>query len=85
MKDRTEAPMNSPSQPPTFAENKNKIFFNDFFFAVDKQKHQLANCNGKSTLLVHCLYKMSTLNYKRTTSSLAPPIIYVAKNLAIER
>ncbi len=36
--------------------------------------------NGKPTLLVHCLYKMSPLNCKRTTSSLAPPTLYVAKN-----
>jgi len=37
------------------------------------------------TLLVHCLYKMLPLNHKRTASSLAPPIFYVAKNSAIKR
>ncbi len=36
--------------------------------------------NGEPTLLVHCLYQMSPLNRKKTTSSLAPPIFYVAKN-----
>jgi len=41
--------------------------------------------NGEPTLLAHCLYYMSPLNYKRTTSSLAPPIICVAKKLAIKR
>jgi len=35
--------------------------------------------NGESTLLVHGLYQMSPLNHKRSTSSLAPPIFYVAK------
>ncbi len=33
--------------------------------------------NGKPTLLVHCL--LSPRNHKRTTSSLALPIFYVAK------
>jgi len=32
------------------------------------------------TLLAHCLYYMSPLNHKRTTSSLAPHIFYVEKN-----
>ncbi len=41
--------------------------------------------NGEPTLLVHCLYQMSPLNHKRTTSSLAPPIFYVAKKLSIKR
>jgi len=41
--------------------------------------------NGKYTLLVHCLYYMLALNHKRTTSSLAPSIFYVAKKLAIKR
>ncbi len=41
--------------------------------------------NKEPTLLVHCLYQMSSLNHKRTTSSLAPPIFYVAKNSAIKR
>ncbi len=41
--------------------------------------------NGEMTLLVHCLYKMLPLNHKRTASSLAPPIFYVAKNSAIKR
>jgi len=36
--------------------------------------------NGEPTLLVHCLYQLLPLNHKRTTSSLAPPIFYVAKN-----
>jgi hypothetical protein len=36
--------------------------------------------NEEPTLLVPCLYWMSPLNHKRTTSSLAPPIIYVVKN-----
>ncbi len=35
--------------------------------------------NGEPTLLVHCLYYMLTLNHKRTTSSLAPPLFYVAE------
>ncbi len=35
--------------------------------------------NEEPTLLVHCLYQMSPLNHKRTTSSLAPPIFYAAK------
>jgi len=33
--------------------------------------------NGKPTLLVHC--QMSPLNHKRTTSSFATPMFYVAK------
>jgi len=37
---------------------------------------------GEPILLVHCFYKMSPLNHKRTTSSLVPPIFYVMKNLA---
>ncbi len=41
--------------------------------------------NEEPTLLVHCLFQISPLNHKRTTSSLAPPIIYVAKNSAIKR
>ncbi len=41
--------------------------------------------NGEATLLVHCLYQMSPLNHRRTTSSLAPPIFYVAKKSAIKR
>ncbi len=36
---------------------------------------------GSQRFLVHCLYLMSPLNHKRTTSSLAPPIFYVAKKL----
>ena len=40
--------------------------------------------NGEPTLLVHCLYHMSPLNHKRTTSSLAPPICYVAKILQLK-
>jgi len=40
--------------------------------------------NGEPTLLVLCLYQMLPLNHKRTTSSLAPPIFYVAKNSAIK-
>ncbi len=40
--------------------------------------------NGNPTLLVHCLYQMSPRNHKRTTSSLAPLIFYVAKKLAIK-
>ncbi len=35
---------------------------------------------GKSTLLVHCLYQMSPLNHKRTTSSIAPSVFNVVKN-----
>ncbi len=31
-------------------------------------------------ILVHCLYQMLTLNHKRTTNSLVPPILYVANN-----
>ncbi len=49
--------------------------------------HNLFKRNGKPTLFLQCLYKMSPLNHKRTTSSLAPPIFYVAKkigNLKIE-
>ncbi len=38
-----------------------------------------------SKLLVNCLYQMLPLNNERTTSSLAPPIFYVAKKLAIKR
>ncbi len=41
--------------------------------------------NGKSTLLVHCLYQMSPFNHKRSASSLASPKFYVAKKLAIIR
>jgi len=41
--------------------------------------------NGEPSLLVQCLYLMSPLNHKRTTSSLVPPIICVAKKLAIKR
>ena len=41
--------------------------------------------NGDPTLLVHCLYQMLPLNHKRTTSSLEPPIFYVAKYSAIKR
>ncbi len=40
----------------------------------------MPSINGELTLLVHCLHYMLPLNCKRTTSSLAPPIIYVAKN-----
>jgi len=40
--------------------------------------------NGEPTLLVHCLYQMSPLNHKRATSSLAPPIICVAKKCVIK-
>jgi hypothetical protein len=36
-------------------------------------------------LLVHCLYQMLPLTHKRITSSLAPPLFYVAKKLAIKR
>jgi len=36
-------------------------------------------------LLVQCLHKMLPLNHFRTTSSSAPPIFYVTKNLAIKR
>jgi len=36
--------------------------------------------NGQPTLLVHCLYYMLPLNHKRTTSSSATPMFYVAKN-----
>jgi hypothetical protein len=38
------------------------------------------NFQWEPTLLVHCLYQMMPLNHKRTTSSLAPPTFYVAKN-----
>ncbi len=41
------------------------------------------SCNWEPTLLVHCLYQMSPLNQKRTTSTLAPPISYLMKHLAI--
>ncbi len=41
--------------------------------------------NGKPTLLVRRLYQMLPLNQKRTTSSLVPPIICVAKKLVIKR
>ncbi len=41
--------------------------------------------NGELTILVHCLYKMWPLDHKRTTSSLVPPMFYVAKNCAIKR
>jgi hypothetical protein len=41
--------------------------------------------NGKPTFLFQCLYFMSPLNHKKTTSSLAPPIFYVTKNLAIKK
>ncbi len=37
--------------------------------------------NGEHSLLVHFLYYMSTLNPKRTASSLAPPVICVAKKI----
>jgi len=36
--------------------------------------------NGKSTLLVHCLYQMSPLNHKMTSSSFVPPIFLQQKN-----
>jgi hypothetical protein len=36
------------------------------------------------TPLVHCLYQMSPLYQKRTTSSKAIPIFYVEKQLAIK-
>ncbi len=41
--------------------------------------------NRKPTLLVHCLYQMLPLNHKKTTSSLAPPIICVAKKIGNKR
>jgi len=41
--------------------------------------------NDEPTLLVHCLYKMLPLNHKGTTSSLAQPIVYLAKKLALIR
>ncbi len=41
--------------------------------------------NEEPTLSIHCLYQMWPLNHKRTTSSLAPPIFYVAKKYAIKR
>jgi hypothetical protein len=41
--------------------------------------------NGKPTLLVHCLCQMLPLNHKKTTSSLVPPIIRVAKKRTIKR
>jgi hypothetical protein len=44
-----------------------------------KKKQSEANHNGKPALLVHCLNQMPPLNHKRTKSSLAPPISYVAK------
>ena len=37
------------------------------------------------TLSIHCLYQMLPLNHKRTTSSLVPPLFYLAKNSAIKR
>ncbi len=41
--------------------------------------------NGQPSLLVYCLYEMLPLDNKRTTSSSAPPLFYVTKNLAIKR
>ncbi len=48
-----------------------------------KRKNTVGHCwcNGEPTLLVHCLYQMLPLNHKRTTSSLAPPIICVPKKI----
>ena len=40
--------------------------------------------NGKPILLVHCLYYILPLNHKRTTSSLASSIFYVAKNCQLK-
>jgi len=34
----------------------------------------------RAYFLVNCLYQMSPLNHKRTISSIAPPVIYLAKN-----
>jgi len=39
---------------------------------------------SQPTLLVHRLYQMLPLNNKRTTGSLAPPILYVAKKLQLK-
>jgi len=40
--------------------------------------------NGEHTLLVLCLYYMSPINHKRTTSSLVPSIFYLPKNLQLK-
>ncbi len=39
---------------------------------------------GKTTLSLQCLYQMSPLNHKRTTSSLVQPRFYIAKKSAIK-
>jgi hypothetical protein len=52
---------------------------------AQQQAHKLTLNNGEPTLLAHCLLQMSPLNHKRTTSSLAQPIFYVAKKITIKR
>jgi len=61
------------------------IFFTEQKIFLPCDEKELFQYNGEPTLLVHCLYQMSPLNHKRTTSSLVPLIIYVAKNSAIKR
>jgi hypothetical protein len=58
---------------------KTKCFFALFGCKSNIRTHWEQTKNGEPTLLVHCLYQMSPLNHKRTTSSLAAPIICVAK------
>jgi len=63
-----------------------KIVLQNLFnwpFYEDEKQILTIGTNGEPTLLVHCLYWMLPLNHKRTTSSLVPPIIFVANKSAI--
>ncbi len=70
-----------------YFSRKNSVITNNLWLLQTNLVSQLFNghSNGEPTLLVHCLYKMTPLNHKRTPSSLAPHICCAAKAKKIDK